>query len=129
MKVWVVIALVSAATFLLRASFIVFANPQRFPKRFRQALAFVPPAVLAAFVAPGLLIHAGAIDLSAANPRWIAGVVAIAVGAAHPQRARRHRLRDGVAVALAVGDGVKLRFLRPALGPTESLPRLWANSS
>jgi branched-subunit amino acid transport protein len=80
-KVWIVIAMVSAATFLLRASFIVFADPHRFPKRFRQALAFVPPAVLAAFVAPALLIHAGAIDLSTATPRWIAGVIAIAVGA------------------------------------------------
>ena len=105
MKVWVVIVLVSAATFLLRASFIVFANPHRFPKRFRQALAFVPPAVLAAFVAPGLLIHAGAIDLSPANPRWIAGVVAIAVGA---------RTRSALA-AIASGM-VSLWLLQWAMG-------------
>jgi len=81
MSTWLAILGVSAATFLLRASFIVFADPQRFPHRFRQALAFVPPAVLAAIVVPGLLLHAGAIDLSLDNPRWIAGVVAIAVGA------------------------------------------------
>jgi branched-subunit amino acid transport protein len=105
MKVWVVILLVSAATFLLRASFIVFANPQRFPKRFRQALAYVPPAVLAAFVAPGLLIHAGAIDLSGSNPRWIAGVVAIAVGA---------RTRSALA-AIASGM-VSLWLLQWAMG-------------
>jgi branched-subunit amino acid transport protein len=79
--VWLVILGVAASTFLLRASFIVFADPHRFPKRFRQALAFVPPAVLAAIVAPGLLIAQGAIDLTADNPRWIAGVVAIVVGA------------------------------------------------
>ena len=79
MSIWLVILGVSACTFLLRASFIVFADPQKFPRRFRQALAFVPPAVLAAIVAPGLLLPHGALDLG--NPRWIAGVVAIVVGA------------------------------------------------
>ena len=81
MKVWITILAVGAVTFLLRASFIVFADPHRFPHRFRQALAFVPPAVLAAIVAPGLLVRDGMLDLSLANPRWIAGLVAIAVGA------------------------------------------------
>ena len=81
MTIWLVILGVSACTYLLRASFIVFADPHRFPKRFRQALAFVPPAVLAAIVAPGLLLHDGSLALSAENPRWIAGAVAIVVGA------------------------------------------------
>ena len=81
MSTWLVIAGVAACTFLLRASFIVFADPQRFPRRFRQALTFVPPAVLAAIVLPGLLIQQGAIDLTAHNPRWIAGALAIVVGA------------------------------------------------
>ena len=81
MSTWLVIAGVAACTFLLRASFIVFADPQRFPRRFRQALTFVPPAVLAAIVLPGLLLQQGAIDLTAHNPRWIAGALAIVVGA------------------------------------------------
>lgn len=81
MSIWLVILGVSACTFLLRASFIVFADPTRFPNRFRQALTFVPPAVLAAIVAPGLLLLDGSLDLSAGNPRWIAGVLAILVGA------------------------------------------------
>lgn len=81
MTIWLVILGVSACTFLLRASFIVFADPHRFPKRFRQALAFVPPAVLAAIVAPGLLLVDGALDVTGGNPRWIAGLVAIVVGA------------------------------------------------
>lgn len=80
MSTWLVILGVSACTFLLRASFIVFADPHRFPKRFRQALAFVPPAVLAAIVAPGLLLVEGSLDLTGHNPRWIAGLAAIAVG-------------------------------------------------
>ena len=81
MSIWVVILGVAACTFLLRASFIVFADPHRFPRRFRQALTFVPPAVLAAIVTPGLLLVDGAFDLSGSNPRWIAGVLAIVVGA------------------------------------------------
>ena len=79
MKIWLIILVVSASTFLLRASFILFADPQRFPHAFRQALTFVPPAVLAAIVAPGLLMPGGMLDLTFANPRWIAGLVALAV--------------------------------------------------
>ena len=79
MKIWLIIAGVSASTFLLRASFILFADPQRFPHAFRQALTFVPPAVLAAIVAPGLLMPGGMLDFTFANPRWIAGLAALAV--------------------------------------------------
>jgi len=78
---WIVIAAVSTAVFLLRASFILFADPHRFPHAFRQALTFVPPAVLAAIVAPGLLMPQGVFDATLANPRWIAGLVALAVAA------------------------------------------------
>ena len=81
MNTWIVIAAVALATFLLRASFIVFADPRRFPHAFRQALTFVPPAVLAAIVAPGLLMPLGVFDATLANPRWIAGLVALAVAA------------------------------------------------
>lgn len=77
MNAWIAIALVSLTTFLLRASFLLFADPQRFPHGFRQALKFVAPAVLAAIVAPGLLMAAGRFDASLDNPRWIAGAVAI----------------------------------------------------
>jgi len=77
--VWLVIVGSGAVTFLTRASFILFADPHRFPHGFRVALAFVPPAVLAAIVLPGLVSPAGALDLTLANPRWIAGLVAIAI--------------------------------------------------
>ena len=78
-KTWLVIAMVSAVTYLLRASFIVFADPHRFPHAFRQALRFVPPAVLAAIVVPGLLMASGTLDASWRNARLVAGLVAIAV--------------------------------------------------
>jgi branched-subunit amino acid transport protein len=76
-RTWLIILAVSAITFLLRASFIMFADPHRFPHAFRQALTFVPPAVLAAIVAPGLLMHDGILDLSLSNERIFAGLAAI----------------------------------------------------
>ena len=105
MSTWLAIVGVGATTFLLRASFIVFADPQRFPHAFRQALTFVPPAVLAAIVAPGLLMHEGTVDLSLDNPRWIAGVLAILVAA---------RTRS-VLAAIVAGMGA-LCLLQWALG-------------
>jgi branched-subunit amino acid transport protein len=77
MTTWLIILAVSLATFLLRASFIIFADPHRFPHAFRQALTFVPPAVLAAIVAPGLLLRDGMLDFSLANERLFAGLAAI----------------------------------------------------
>jgi branched-subunit amino acid transport protein len=76
-RTWLIILAVSAITFLLRASFIMFADPHRFPHAFRQALTFVPPAVLAAIVAPGLLMRDGILDLSLSNERIFAGLAAI----------------------------------------------------
>jgi branched-subunit amino acid transport protein len=81
MSTWLAILGVGLVTFITRASFIVFANPHKFPHAFRVALVFVPPAVLAAIVAPGLFIPEGAIDFTFANPRWIAGLAALAVAA------------------------------------------------
>ena len=79
MSTWLAIAGISASVYLLRASFILFADPHRFPHRFRQALTFVPPAVLAAIVVPALLMHGDGIDMTLANPRWLAGAIAILV--------------------------------------------------
>jgi branched-subunit amino acid transport protein len=102
---WLAIVCVGATTFLLRASFIVFADPQRFPRIFRQALAFVPPAVLAAIVAPGILLDHGQVDVSAGNLRWLAGLVAIAVAA----------VTRSVMASIVSGMGV-LWFLQWAMG-------------
>ena len=81
MSTWLAIVGVGAVTFLMRASFIVFADPQRFPAHLRRALGFVPPAVLAAIVMPGLLMPQGVLDLSLGNPRPAAGILAILVAA------------------------------------------------
>ena len=79
MSEWVVIVGAGVVTFVTRASFIVFADPHKFPHAFRVALAFVPAAVLAAIVLPGLAMPHGALDLSPANPRLLAGIAAVAV--------------------------------------------------
>ena len=81
MTPWLAIVGVGLVTFLTRASFIVFANPHKFPHAFRVALVFVPPAVLAAIVAPGLFIPEATPGFTFANPRWIAGLAALAVAA------------------------------------------------
>ena len=81
MNTWLALAGVSAVVFLLRASFILFADPHGFPPLFRRALNYVPAAVLAGLVAPGLFMPGGAVDPSLGNPRWIAGLIAIAAAA------------------------------------------------
>ncbi len=78
MSTWLAIAGVAVSTFLLRASFMAFVDPHRFPPWFRRALAYVPPSVLAAIVLPGLAMAEGTLDLSPRNPRLVAGLVAIA---------------------------------------------------
>ena len=93
MSTWLAIFGVALATFLLRASFILFADPGKFPRAFRHALLFVPPSVLAAIVAPGLAMPHGTLDLSPGNARLVAGILTIAVAS---------RLRHPL-VAIAVG--------------------------
>lgn len=79
MNEWLVIVGAGVVTFLTRASFIVFADPHKFPHAFRVALAFVPAAVLAAIVVPGLAMPHGTLDFTPANPRLLAGLAAVAV--------------------------------------------------
>lgn len=79
MTTWIAIVGVGVLTFLTRASFIVFADPKKFPPAFRMALAFVPAAVLAAIVLPGLAAPLGMIDFTLANARWLAGALAAVV--------------------------------------------------
>lgn len=75
---WVVIGVAGAGTFAIRASFLVFAGRMgALPRRAREALRMIPPAALAALVAPALLRPAE--DLDPLNPRLLAGLVALAV--------------------------------------------------
>lgn len=68
-------------TFAIRLSFIALEGRYRPPGWFVPLLPFVPIAALTALVAPDLLLVDGQVSLGAGNPRFWAGVVAIAVAA------------------------------------------------
>ncbi len=75
---WLTIALASLGTFVLRASFLVFAGRLvDLPPLTQRILRQIPPAVLAALVVPSLVRPEGSIDLW--QPRLLAGVVAALV--------------------------------------------------
>ena len=109
---WLVIVGAGVVTFLTRASFIVFADPHKFPHAFRVALAFVPAAVLAAIVVPGLVMPHGTLDFTPSNPRLVAGLAAVAVAAQGEESARLHRGRHGGALGPA---GARLRDGSPGV--------------
>jgi branched-subunit amino acid transport protein len=72
---WLTIALASAGTFVLRASFLAFAGRLvDLPPLTQRILRQIPPAVLAALVVPSLLRPEGTLDLW--QPELLAGVVA-----------------------------------------------------
>lgn len=92
-------ALSGAVTFMIRLSFIGTAGQLRLPSWFRRLLPLVPVAALTALIAPDLVIVGGQIDLGLANPRLIAGMVAIAVAA----KWRNTLLTIGVGFAVFAG--------------------------
>ncbi|NWG31011.1 MAG: AzlD domain-containing protein [Rhodocyclaceae bacterium] len=77
LPLWLACGLV---TFLIRYSFIALEGHYRPPAWFIRMLPFVPIAALTAITAPELLLVAGKLQV-ADNPRFWAGLVAIAVAA------------------------------------------------
>jgi branched-subunit amino acid transport protein len=75
---WIVMAVVGAGTYLIRASFLAVADRvAQIPERWRTPLQLIPPAVLAALVAPALLRPEG--ELTLLGPRVFAGLIALGV--------------------------------------------------
>ena len=77
--VWLAIVVIGVATFALRFSFIyLFGRVDEVPPRLRRALRYVPPAVLAALVAPALVTIDPDVGLAAslADERLVAGLIA-----------------------------------------------------
>ncbi|MDR9413583.1 MAG: AzlD domain-containing protein [Spiribacter salinus] len=74
---WWLILAIGAGTYLWRGSFIVFGGRLQLPDLIRRGLNYVPPAVFAALVLPGLvrLTETGQLD----GPRLAAGAVAALV--------------------------------------------------
>lgn len=79
MNIWLVMILGGLITFGMRFSFIYLFGKFEVPETLRKALHYVPPAVLSAIIFPELLIQGGSLDISFANTRLIAGIIAIAV--------------------------------------------------
>ncbi len=59
MNLWLIVVVAGALTFLIRLSFISLLSNWDMPSIVRQALHFVPPAVLTAIVFPEMLISNG----------------------------------------------------------------------
>lgn len=79
MTLWLTVIAMGLVTFAIRLIPILALERFPIPPRLRQALRFVPSAVLSAIILPELLRPAGALDFSLGNLRLIAGLIAILV--------------------------------------------------
>jgi branched-subunit amino acid transport protein len=79
MSVWPTIVIAGLLTYAMRLSFVLLFGRMEVPVRLKQALRFVPPAVLTAIIVPELLLPTGSFDLSLGNERLLAGIVAALV--------------------------------------------------
>lgn len=80
LTVWAVVAGVSLVTYGLRSSFLLGIEwLDGLPAPVEDVLPFVPVAVLAALLAPDLLVVDGSLAVGPGNDRLVAGLVAFAV--------------------------------------------------
>lgn len=79
MSIWLTIVIAGLLTYAMRLSFVLLFGRLEVPPRLKQALRFVPPAVLTAIILPELLLPRGSFDLSLGNERLLAGSVAALV--------------------------------------------------
>ena len=81
MDVWLLILSMTAITFVIRYSLFAWPN-LRFPPLVRQALHYVPIAVLSAIVVPVMLMPDGkGLQLHVENAYLLGGLAAIAIAA------------------------------------------------
>ncbi len=76
MTLWITIIGMGVITYAIRLSLILLLERVRVTAVMRQALHFVPPAVLSAIIFPELLQPGGQFDLSLGNARLLAGLLA-----------------------------------------------------
>ncbi len=74
-----IVVAIGAGTYLTRLSFVAVFGRIGVPQWLEAPLRYVAPAVLAAIVAPAVVSPQGGVDITTANPRFLAGVVALAV--------------------------------------------------
>ena len=76
MTAWLIIVGAALVTLGMRLSFIYFHGKARLPSWFHRSLYFVPAAVLAAIILPGIFAPQGVVNISWTNPRLWATLVA-----------------------------------------------------
>lgn len=76
---WSIVVVIGMGTYLTRLSFVALFGRFGVPTWAESPLRYVGPAVLAALVAPAVLAPDDAIDLTTANPRFYAALMAVAV--------------------------------------------------
>ena len=75
---WLTIVLLTVATIVTRSSFFLLGHAVKLPPKVQHALRYAPAAALAAIVAPDLVMANGALQLTWANPKLLAGIGATA---------------------------------------------------
>ncbi len=76
MTFWLTIIGMGVVTYVTRLSFVLLLGQVEIPHVIRRALRLTPSAVFAAIILPELLRPGGTLDISAGNPRLLAGVLA-----------------------------------------------------
>lgn len=79
MNIWLTIIGMGLITYAIRLTPIVLLERFELSSPIRQALKFVPAAVLSAIIFPELFMPEGTIDISFANERLLAGLIAALV--------------------------------------------------
>ena len=77
--VWLVMLVGGAGTFFARYSFFWLSGRRQLSEKWGQVLRFVPPAVLAALIAPGIVMPGIESGEGLLNPRFLAALIAIVV--------------------------------------------------
>lgn len=99
---WLLLTIVGCGliTWGLRLSFIVTGARFAPGPRMKALLGYVPPAVLAALIAPEIFVRDGGVDFAPGNPRLLAALVAMAV--AYFTRSVLATIASGLAALWAV---------------------------
>ena len=77
-EIWMVIVGLTLATMLTRSSFLLLGDRFPLPERVQHGLRYAPVCALIALITPELFVTHGALDLSLANPKLVAGIAAAA---------------------------------------------------
>lgn len=77
--IWLVIVVIGAGTFLLRFSGLQLLGGRELPTAVTRVLRYVPPAVIAAIVAPAIVFGGPDPGFTPLNPRLLAGLIAAGV--------------------------------------------------